>query len=174
MTLLWIKLVHIAAVSVWAGGLLALPLLLATQATAPTRWAALRHFYIGWLSPAAFVAILSGGALAGIGTIHTDWFAAKLTLVTLFALVHVLVARRVAEGKGHSALFLRSLSATAAAIALGVLWLVLAKPGIALPCDGLGEDRHGEVRLLVLSVPQGAGPDRGGLSSSCAPPMASP
>ena len=169
MTLIWVKLVHIAAVSVWAGGLMALPLLLAAQ-PAPAGHdrntpapAALRHFYIGWLSPAAFVALISGGALVGLGSIHTDWFAAKLLLVTLFALVHILVARRLAEGDGHRRLLLRAIAATAGAIALGVLWLVLAKPGLglALPCDG-----PGELRLLVLSL-------QGDVSSSCSS-MASP
>lgn len=167
MTLIWVKLVHIAAVSVWAGGLMALPLLMAaTPARAghtPPAPAALRHFYIGWLSPAAFVAIISGGVLVGLGSIHSDWFAAKLLLVMLFALVHILVARRLAEGDGHRRLLLRAIAATAGAIALGVLWLVLAKPGLALalPCDG-----PGELRLLVLSL-------QGGLSSSCSS-MASP
>lgn len=156
MTLLWVKLLHIVAVSVWAGGLMALPLMLA----APVRIgpAAIRSFYIGWLSPAAFAAILSGGALVGIGGIYSDWFAAKLSLVALFAVIHVLVARRIVDPRVRGPMLLRAISATAGAVALAVLWLVLAKPGLALalPCDG-----PGELRMLVLSV-------QGGVSSSCA------
>lgn len=156
MTLIWLKLAHIVAVSVWAGGLLALPLLMA----APVRTIGpdtLRHFYIGWLSPAAFVAILSGGLLAAEGGVHDDWFASKLALVGLFALIHILVARRIAGGPVRPPLLLRSMAATAGALALAILWVVLAKPGAALafPCDGAGE-----LRLLVLSL-------QGEASSSC-------
>lgn len=159
MMLIWAKLIHIAAVSVWAGGLLALPLLLATGGTARP---VLRKFFIAWLSPAAFAAILTGMLLVALGGGQTDWFAAKLSLVLQFAAVHVLVARQVAARIAPAPrLLLNSIGATAAALTLAVVWVAVAKPGFAQDprCDPATASRivtvgaDGSVTHACLDLP---------------------
>lgn len=164
MTVIWMKLVHIVAVSVWAGGLLALPLMLAQGAVSrnPRRTVATaRHLYVAFLSPAAAVAVLSGGVLMARGGIHTDWFAAKLTFTAVLSVLHVLAARQVVAGlgpQGADTLFLRASSVVTGAVVLAIAGIVLAKPGAtyAFRCDG-----PGEVRILIL--------DQGSARSSCGP-----
>lgn len=155
MILIWLKFLHVIAVSVWAGGLLALPLLLAAQAgataNAVTRGhGAARHLYVGLISPAAVVAILTGGGLIAARGLHADWFAAKLTVVAVLAVIHVLAARQIVSTFGDDGprpLLLRATSVVTAAAVLAILYIVLAKPGItfAFRCDG-----PGELRMLVL------------------------
>jgi uncharacterized membrane protein len=147
MILIWAKLIHIASVSLWAGGLLALPLLMAGGRQAP---AALRPFFIAWLSPAAFAALLSGLVLVTRDDRHHGWFDAKLALVLLMALVHVLVARRVVARAGPAPrMLLKSLAATAAAITLALVWVAVAKPGIAQAGS------CADARVLVLMQAEG-------------------
>lgn len=157
MTLLWLKLVHVIAVSVWAGGLMALPLLLAGRigGDGRRRLAVARYLYLGFLSPAAVITVLSGAGLVAATGLHADWFAAKLPLVTVLALLHALAARQV-TGATPSPLVLRASALMTGAVALGIVAIVLAKPGVtfAFRCDGAGE-----LRMLIL--------DQGSARSSC-------
>lgn len=157
MTLLWLKLVHVIAVSVWAGGLMALPLLLAARIGGEGRrgLAAARFLYLAFLSPAAVATVLSGAGLVAATGLYADWFAAKLTLVTLLAMLHGLAAKQV-TGRAPSPLVLRMSGLVTGAVALGIVAVVLAKPGVTLAfrCDG-----PGELRTLVL--------DHGSARASC-------
>ncbi|WP_206931591.1 CopD family protein [Roseococcus thiosulfatophilus] len=93
--LLWItKYVHVTAISLWAGGLIALPFLL--RQTDGLRGPSLhrlhrmaRIFYVGWLSPAAFLAIASGTLLIFLRETFVEWFTLKLVFVMVLAALHV-------------------------------------------------------------------------------------
>jgi protoporphyrinogen IX oxidase len=93
--LLWItKLVHVTAISLWAGGLIALPFLLRQkhdQRGEPLHrlHRLVRLLYVGWLSPAAFLGIGSGVVLIFLRETFTEWFTLKLLFVGALAALHV-------------------------------------------------------------------------------------
>lgn len=99
--LLWItKLVHLTAISLWAGGLLVLPFLLRQkrdQTGEPLHrlHRMVRMLYVGWLSPAAFLGIGTGVALIFLRSTFTEWFTLKLLFVGLLAALHVRVGLAV-------------------------------------------------------------------------------
>lgn len=138
--MIWmVKLLHLAMISIWAGGLMALPFLL-LQRRALTgdplhrlhRQA--RALYVSILSPAAFVAIASGTALVFLRDTFSEWFSLKLVVVGVLAVLHVragLLILRVFDADGSfgkaGAIFLTL--AILAAVS-GVLLIVLWKPQI--------------------------------------------
>jgi protoporphyrinogen IX oxidase len=93
--LLWItKFVHLGAISLWAGGLMALPFLLRQkrdlQGEALHRLHRMvRLLYVGWLSPAAFLGIGSGVLLIFLRETFVEWFTLKLLLVGVLTALHV-------------------------------------------------------------------------------------
>lgn len=142
MILVWAKSLHIAALVVWAAGLLTLPVLMAQrEALGHGReldrlHAFTRFAYIVVISPAAFVAVGSGTALVLLREVFTPWFALKLLLVGALVAVHVrlgLLVLAVFDEEGHFRLW-RVVLATLliSAILAGILWVVLAKPVVPL------------------------------------------
>lgn len=137
-TALWlVKAVHVATISLWAAGLLTLPFLLsqrrAVAGAALHRLHALTRFlYVKLVSPAAFVAILSGTALIFLQATFVEWFSAKLVFVGLMVVLHIVTGLAVVRvfTRAHG---LGAVSATALTLgqlaAIGpILWLVLDKP----------------------------------------------
>jgi protoporphyrinogen IX oxidase len=139
MTIWLVKLVHVAAIAVWVGGLVALPSLLAGRTglqDAPLErlHRAARFLHIALVSPAAYVAIASGTVLVFLRETWTVWFAVKLVLVGLLVVLHVgmglaLLSTFQPEGR-HRRLIGAGLRAAAVAAGVGILWAVLAKPEI--------------------------------------------
>lgn len=138
--MIWmVKLVHLTTISIWAGGLVALPFLL-FQRRALTgeplhrlhRLA--RALYVSILSPAAFVAIASGTALIFLRGTFVEWFSIKLVVLGVLAALHVRAGLLILQvfdtdgvlGKAGAVLLT---AATLAAVS-GVLVLVLWKPQI--------------------------------------------
>ncbi len=142
MTIVWLKLLHVATLSVWAGGLLLMPLLLGQRQAvgdgAPLHrlHAFTRFAYITVISPAAFLAIASGTALIFQREVVSPWFAAKLVLVGILVALHVwigLVVLSVFEPEGRFARWRVGASVTALALVMtGIVWVVLAKPELPL------------------------------------------
>lgn len=175
-TLIWgTKLVHVAAIALWVGGLLSIPYLvwqrrglLREQGRAAVHrlHRIVRLVHVGVTSPAAVVAVISGIALIFLRQTWDSWFTLKLVFVGVLVVAHN-VANRVqrkvfaddpldgssrseaehGELPGPAAL---GLGVTIAVGALGVLVTVLAKPPIDL--SGLAPDllRPGALGPILL------------------------
>ena len=161
---LWLKALHIAALAVWAGGLVVLPLLLARRPAAAEGaelWglqAFVREAYRAVISPAAFVAVVSGTALVFAREVFEPWFAAKLVVVGLLAVLHLRFGHLVLtvfRPDGHYAPW-RQWSSIAAVLSVvaAILGLVLLKPAldVALLPDVLRQP--GGLRALAQSLPE--------------------
>ncbi|WP_297110718.1 CopD family protein [uncultured Devosia sp.] len=138
----WLKFIHVATIAGWSAGLIALPLLyrerrgLSGEALHKLH-AFTRFFYVGLVSPAAFVAIASGTVLIFLQGTYENWFSAKLVGVSVMTGVHIfsgLMILRLFEPGGVYPLarFVIVLTLTFSAIA-AILVLVLGKPDIAWP-----------------------------------------
>lgn len=136
----FLKLVHIATIALWAGGLVVLPYLfwqrrlVAVGPELDRLHRVTRFVYVGMTSPAAFVAIGSGTALIFLQATFREWFTVKMVLVGMMAMLHVvagLVAARVfaAEGRFGSRSCV-ALTASYVVLIVAILWVVLAKPAI--------------------------------------------
>jgi len=138
--MIWMtKLVHLGAISIWAGGLVVMPCLLRQRRGLKGEplhrlHRLVRTLYIGLLSPAAFLAIASGTALIFLQETFVEWFSVKLVVVGLLAALHVRAGLLVLAVFDPDGTFSRTgaLSMTAATIATvtAVLVIVLWKPRI--------------------------------------------
>lgn len=100
----FVKFVHIAAIAIWAAGLLTLPLCyrqlgqLQAARNAPPHHAepelrlhrAVRFIYVIVVSPAAFIAVGSGILLIFQRSMVAPWFSVKLALVAALVVAHTL------------------------------------------------------------------------------------
>lgn len=128
----WLKLLHIAAVTLWCGALLYLPALVSAAAAGPGVAQPLRAVYIAVATPAALVAIASGTWIFAAHGPLEPWLVFKLALVSLLVLGHgvcgVLVLR---SGRGeHTGLPTAAalVMATTLLSLVGIAALVLRKP----------------------------------------------
>ena len=151
-----LKTLHIAAIAVWAAGLLALPALYVQRRHVRRDddlhrlQRMVRFAYIAVVSPLAFVAIASGTALIFVRETVQPWFAAKLALGAALAFVHVLtglvVIRLFRKGETYPAWRFVATTALSAALIGAILWLVLAKPPLPQAPDLF---RPGALRELL-------------------------
>lgn len=134
----WLLLLHIIALLCWCGSLLYLPALIVGMARREAKGR--HHFYPvarGLLThvatPAALIAIISGTVLFLFHHVIAFWLLAKLTLVSGLVLCHVLtggLVLRVERGAcRHARLFCLLLGMASIGLIVGILSLVLAKPG---------------------------------------------
>lgn len=132
----WIKTLHLASLICWCAALLyvliaATPQRLITttdgDGDGPVRW-----LYTLVATPAALLAIASGTALFVMGHGLALWLAAKLAVVSVLVMCHVLAGRLVLQGEqGDAGLPPRAgpVLAFGALASMGAtLWLVLDKP----------------------------------------------
>ncbi len=135
----WLKALHIAALAVWAGGLLALPgMLIREQRLASgdthTLWQhrVSRFAYDVLISPAAVVTIGSGTALLFVTWPLQGWMFVKLAAVGALAITHIQVGRIIdhieAPEATPSSLRTASIVGAASILIVLILWLVLHKP----------------------------------------------
>lgn len=138
----FLKLLHVTALSIWCGGLLVLPGLFRQrdQIADKEKLYELQRFaraiYIVVVSPAAFVAVFSGTALVFAREVFTVWMLLKLAAVGALVGLHVrtgFVLIQLFE-PGRSYAFWRQALATGAAagIVASILALVLGKPDLDL------------------------------------------
>lgn len=135
-----LKFIHLAAIALWSGGLLALPFLfwqrraLAAGPELDRLHRIVRLVYVEMTSPAAFVAIASGTALIFLQATFEEWFSIKMVLVGIMAMLHVvagLVVHQLFSPKGRFGRFsFVALAGTYAVLIVAILWVVLAKPQI--------------------------------------------
>ncbi len=135
----WLKGAHIVTLALWAGGLFALPLLLAVQPDLSERSAYLRlramsrFAYLALISPAAILAIVTGSALIPLADIEGSWLALKLTGVAGMALFHTLCGHFLSELRFEPGAYrpglLKALVVVPLLLIAAVLWVILARPG---------------------------------------------
>ena len=162
-TVPYFKALHILALFIWCGGLIAMPLMLTRHDPADTRddYRRIRRAthltYTTVVTPAAVIAVIAGTWLIFLRETYVPWLYAKLFFVVLLVsghawMGHILV--RVAESAGRQrppppflplAVLLTPM--------LAILVLVLGKPDlgwIEFP-DWLSEPRGGQ---LPFDVPR--------------------
>ena len=133
-----VKLLHIAALSIWCAGLIALPLLLAKhdhhdQQAVFSRLRLLTHrAFIGLVTPAAVIAIAMGAALLFMRDVFVPWMFVKLVLVGVLVLLHAWIGHitiNMGERQGdYDPPRARWLLALSLAAMCAILVLVLGKP----------------------------------------------
>lgn len=138
----WVKALHIIAVIAWMAGLLYLPRLFVYHARLPresTRAAMLatmeRRLLHGIMLPSAAMSYAFGGLLAatpGVVEWERGWIWAKLGLVVLLTLFHVLLAYwrldLAAGRRTHSSKFYRVMNELPTLAMIAIVLLVVAKP----------------------------------------------
>jgi protoporphyrinogen IX oxidase len=138
----WVKSLHIIAVIAWMAGLLYLPRLFVYHADVPSgsnRAAMLaimeRRLLHGIMLPAAVMAYGFGSVLAatpGAVDWRRGWIWAKLGLVVLLTVYHILLAywrRDLAEGRfTHSSRFYRFINELPTIAMIAIVLLVVVKP----------------------------------------------
>lgn len=139
--LMALKLLHVAAISVWAFGLLALPVLLRQRNTvaagAPLHrlHRSARLAYIVVLSPAALLAIASGLALVPLRETFEIWFQIKLLAVVLLVILHLLAGSSIVRVFGtenrYPAVRFGTTVGALSAVVVTILGLVLGKPPLS-------------------------------------------
>jgi protoporphyrinogen IX oxidase len=138
----WVKALHIIGVIAWMAGLLYLPRLYVYHVDAPNgsgRAAMLeimeRRLLRGIMLPAAVMTYGFGMLLAatpGVIDWHRGWIWAKLALVVLLTLFHIVLASwRIDFSKGkitHSSKFYRVVNEIPTAVMIAIVLLVVVKP----------------------------------------------
>jgi uncharacterized membrane protein len=137
---LFLKFVHLAAIAIWSGGLIALPFLfrqrraLAAGPDLDRLHRIARFVYVEMTSPAAFIAIASGTALIFLQATFAEWFSLKMVLVGAMVVLHVaagLVLLHLFAPEGHfSRLSYVALTSGYVVVITAILGIVLAKPKI--------------------------------------------
>jgi|GEM_PF-241051 len=141
--MVWVKAMHIIAIVVWSASLIYLPILMAGHSPRLSNpeylrlHGMVRRIYIWIASPFALLAIVSGTILIPLRDVTEPWFAIKLLVVALLAIIHARCGTLLAK-QSHSAERANRLSRTMRILMPillfpCVLWLVLAKP--RLPDD---------------------------------------
>jgi len=159
--MIWLKLVHLAAIAIWSAGLISLPGLYIRRSHVPEGeelhrlQALVRHLYTHIISPAAFVAVGSGTALVFLREAWVPWFSLKLGLVGVMVVIHILTGLVIIGlfERGRSYPAWRFVSATAASVLVVTLILVvvLVKPELPdlLPA---AMSEPGALRLLLDAI----------------------
>lgn len=136
--MLWLLVLHIAAVVCWGGSLLYLPALIAGTAAQQTIIERERHLVVTimvfsrFATPAALIAIASGTAVFITGGITDLWLILKLTLVVALVSCHALVGwvmlRAQTAFYKNVTLLCMLLGAGIALLIPAIVWTVLTKP----------------------------------------------
>ena len=136
----FLKFVHLAAIAIWSGGLIALPFLfwqrraLEAGPDLDRLHRIVRLVYVELTSPAAFIAIASGTALIFLQATFEEWFTIKMVLVGLMAMLHVvagLVMHQLFSPSGRFGRFsFLTLASTYLVLVTAIVWVALAKPVI--------------------------------------------
>lgn len=136
--MIWLKIVHLAAIAIWSGGLLALPGLYRQRARISETsslhglQAMVRFLYVAIVSPAAFVAIASGTVLIFVRQTFEPWFSLKLLFVGVLAAIHLftgyIILRLFETGSIYPAWRFVAATVLTLLVVAAILIIVLAKP----------------------------------------------
>lgn len=137
MSAVLLKFVHIFAIALWSGGLLSLPFLYRqrrdlTGDPLHRLHNFTRFFYVGLVSPAAFLAIGSGTILIFLEGTFEAWFTLKLALVGVMVFIHVLtgllILRLFRPDQSYPAVRFLGVTLLTATVIAAILVTVLGKP----------------------------------------------
>lgn len=141
MDYLWLKALHVAAVTIWFGGMLALALTInmagpnipSNPAGSAPRFAGMRR-WDRWVTTPAMIAVWALGltlALTG-GWFPAPWLIAKLVLVFLLSALHGVLSgnlRRLSRNDGSEPpVILRYAPGILITLLIGIVSLVVVKP----------------------------------------------
>lgn len=143
LDIVWLKFLHVSAISIWCAGLVSLPGLYVQRAHIVERDAVdrlqnlVRFAYVVLVSPAAFIAIATGIGLIFLRETFEPWFSLKLAFVGVLVFIHAMtglvIIRLFDDGEIYPVWrFVATTIATAVVVAV-ILALVLGKP--AFPPD---------------------------------------
>lgn len=159
------KFLHIAAIAIWAAGVVSLPGLYVQRAHVKDEDALLRlqrlvrFAYIGIISPAAFVAVLTGTMLIFLRQTFEAWFSIKLALVGVFAILHVLtglvVIRLFRDGEIYPPWRFVTATVLSGGVVVAIFFIVLAKPTVDLALIDVLSEPGGLKRLYDEFNPWG-------------------
>jgi len=159
----WVKFLHIAAISVWCASLICLPGLYLQRARVPDRASLhqlqglVRFVYVRAMSPAAFVGIASGTALIFLRETYQPWFGAKLVFVGVLAFIHILtglvIIRLFDEGQIYPVWRFVAVTMLTVLTVSMILLLVLAKPDLPSLLPAAMSEPGGLRRLLIDLIP---------------------
>lgn len=135
-----VKFIHLAAISIWAAGIVSLPGLYVQRAHIRKDdelfrlQKIVRFSYVRILSPAAFIAIATGTGLTFLQTPYSGWFSLKLVLVGMLIVIHVLtglvIIRLFGKGEVYPVWRFVFATVTSCVVAGGIIFVVLARPNI--------------------------------------------
>lgn len=165
-----VKFIHIAAIAVWAAGLVSIPTFHRQLGQLRTKrpgtplpdedvlqvQRAVRLTYVGIVSPAAFIAVASGIVLVFQRGIAMPWFSLKLSLVVGLVIAHTFagltLVRLFEQPAGYPVWRYVGATSSAVALATAIIALTLAKP--ELSGDFLPSAMHepGALKRLVESI----------------------
>lgn len=137
MTAVLLKFVHVLAIAMWSVGLLSLPFLYSQRRQLKDKALFslhnfVRFFYIKLVSPAAFVAVVSGTALIFVESTFVPWFSVKLALVGAMVFIHVLsglvILRLFEPGQTYPTSRVIIVITLTATVIAAILVTVLGKP----------------------------------------------
>lgn len=138
--MIWLKLLHFAAIAIWSAGLICLPALYVQRAHVPDTpsmhrlQALVRFFYVVIISPAAFVAVASGTALIFVREPFEAWFSLKLALVGALVMIHIftglVILRLFEEGRTYPVWRFSAATTLTVTVVGAILVVVLAKPDL--------------------------------------------
>ena len=142
--MLWILVLHIAALLFWGACLLYLPALIASVTRDnsaieenPDPFDSITRFiFTRVATPAALLAIVAGTLVFVVDHTITVWLIAKLTLVVGLVFVHTGLGLLVLRLEAHNGKPLRfwclAAGLMAASLMALIIWIVLAKPPLEL------------------------------------------
>lgn len=136
--MVWLKFLHIAAISIWTAGLICLPGLYVQRAHVEDDQALyrlqglVRFAYVSLISPAAYVAVGSGIGLIFLQGTFAPWFSLKLAFVGVLVVAHILtglvIIRLFEKGEIYPPWRFVAVTAFTVLVVLAILFVVLAKP----------------------------------------------
>jgi len=137
VTAVLLKFVHVLAIALWSVGLLCLPFLYnqrrqLTDKALHRLHNFVRFFYIKLVSPAAFVAVVSGTFLIFVESTFVPWFSVKLALVGVMVFIHVLsglvILRLFEPGQTYPTIRVVTVITLTTMVIAAILVTVLGKP----------------------------------------------
>lgn len=144
--MVWLLLLHMAALLIWAAALLYLPIMVGAHPDTPPDidqkprpYSSVGRFLFTRIAtPAALVAIIAGTVVLLLNRTVDPWLIIKLTLVTALVVAHTLAGALVLraeqpEKRGHIRVLSLILLGVLCLLMTAIVWVVLAKPMVVWP-----------------------------------------
>ena len=154
-----VKFLHIAAIAIWAAGLVALPGLYVQRAKLTDKQSLynlqtlVRFAYVAIISPAAFVSVVTGILLIFGQQTFVAWFSLKLAFVAMLVVLHVLtglvIIRLFRDGEIYPVWRFVLVTIVTIVVVVTILFVVLAKPNLENTLPAVLSQPGGLAELLA-------------------------